>query len=99
MPCTSCEVRPACLTSPLSVVLMARSSGSMSVEIHGPSGAERVVALGPRPLPIGALLVAGGDVVGAGVAEHDVVRRLDRHITAEPADDDGHLPLVVHPLG
>ena len=36
--------------------------------------AEAVVALPPGPLSVRLLLVAGGDVVGAGVAEHVVER-------------------------
>jgi hypothetical protein len=61
----------------------------------GAQRAERVVALAPRPLPVGLLVVAGGDVVGAGVAEHDLQRPLARHVAAQPADDDGELGLVV----
>ena len=37
-----------------------------------PEWAERVVALGPGPLAIGALQVTGGDVVGDGVAEDHI---------------------------
>ena len=38
MPRIICEVRPACLISPLTVVVTARSDGSMSVVTHGPIG-------------------------------------------------------------
>ena len=61
--------------------------------------AERVEALGPGPLPVLLLQVARGDVVGAGVAEDDLVGPLRGHLPAEPADDDGQLALVVDPLG
>ena len=58
-------VRPSCLTSPLT----ARDQPQVGRVEHGldprAERAERVVALGPGELPVGALLVAGGDVVGA----------------------------------
>ena len=54
---------------------MARSAGSRSVVDPRAERAERVEALGPRPLRLAALQVAGGDVVGAGVAEHHVRAR------------------------
>ena len=61
----------------------------------GADRAERVEALGPPPLLLGLLQVAGRDVVGAGIAEDDVGGPLDRHLAAEPADDHGELTLVV----
>jgi hypothetical protein len=64
---------------------------------HGAERAERVEALGLAPLAAAeiALPVAGGDIVGAGVAE-DVVEGVGaRDVLAALADDDGELALVV----
>src|SRR5487761_210029 len=61
--------------------------------------AERVEPLGPGPLAVPSLEVAGGDVVGARVAEDDVLGPFHRHLAAEPADDDRQLAFVVDPLG
>ena len=90
-----CEVRPACSSSPLTVVVHGEVG---RVEVGGDPRAERaegVEALGPAPLLLGALQVAGRDVVGAGEAEHDVLDPLRRHLAAQPGDDDGQLALVV----
>ena len=61
---------------------------------------EAVRALGPQPLPVLALEVAGGDVVEDRVAE-DVVQRLVPPIPldAPPADDHRQLALEVELLG
>src|SRR5690606_14514096 len=48
--------------------------------------AEGVEALGPGELDVLLLQVAGGDVVGAGVAEDHVLDALDRDLAAQPAD-------------
>ena len=66
--CSSSEVRDCCLTSPSSSVRRARSAGRARSRSRA-ERAERVVALGPGPLPVVALLVPRGDVVGDGVAE------------------------------
>ena len=57
-------------------------------------GARGVEALGARPLAVGALRVARGDVVRDRVPEH--VRRcgLGRHVLREAPDDDRELGLV-----
>ncbi|GAA3295706.1 hypothetical protein GCM10020295_23540 [Streptomyces cinereospinus] len=65
----------------------------------GPERAGGVEALGPGPLLLAPLDVAGGDVVGAGVAEDDVLDPLAGDLTAHPADHDGQLGLVVEFLG
>ena len=44
------------------------SGGSSSVIDRGPQRAERVESLGAGPLPVAPLQIAGGDVVGRGVA-------------------------------
>ena len=76
-----------------------RKVGRIEIGLHPrPQRAERVVALGPRPLPVGRLLVAGGHVVAAGVAEDDVIGLLDRDVAAQPPDHDGKLALVVDTL-
>ena len=46
-------------------------------------------------MAVGALQVAGGDVVGARVAEHHVLDALERHLLAQATDDDGQLSLVL----
>src|SRR5918997_939493 len=63
----------------------------------GAERAEGVEALGPRPLAVGPLQVARGDVVGAGEAEHglDGVGRLEA--ADQLADDYGQLALEVDP--
>ena len=76
--------------------------GRSGVEVGLHPGAERaggVEALGPGPLLLALLDVARGDVVGAGVAEDDVLDALARDLAAHAADDDGQLGLVVQLLG
>src|SRR5690349_9655133 len=54
------------------------------VDIGLDPGAERargVEALGAAPLVLGLLHIAGGDVIGAGVAEDDVLDPLTRDLT------------------
>lgn len=61
-------------------------------------GAQRaggVEALGAGPLLLALLHIAGGDVVGAGVAEDDVLDALAGDLAAHAADDHGQLGLVV----
>src|SRR5580704_10777140 len=65
----------------------------------GAQRAERVEPLGPGPLAVPGLQVAGGHVVGAGVAEDDLARLGRGNLTAKPPDDHRQLALVVHPLG
>jgi hypothetical protein len=68
----------------------------VEVGLHpGAQGAGGVEALGAGPLLLALLGVAGGDVVGAGVAEDDVLDALARDLAAHAADDDGELGLVV----
>ncbi len=65
-------------------------------------GAQRaggVEALGAGPLLLAPLHVAGGDVVGAGVAKDDVTHALAGHLAAHAADDHGQLGLVVQLFG
>src|SRR5205823_7961948 len=60
-----------------------------------PHRTEGVEPLGPRPLPLGTLDVAGGHVVEAGDAR-DRLRALGLGCTPEaPADDHGKLRLVM----
>ena len=54
----------------------ARSGGSSSVSIHGPSGQNVSKPLARAHCPSACLQVAGGDVVGAGVAEDHLVHAL-----------------------
>ena len=64
-----------------------------SVTIHGPDRAKGVMSLGPGPLAVGFLLIAGRHVVADGVAE-DVLRGLGgRDVLAGPADDHRQLAL------
>ena len=72
---------------------------SSSVSIHGPSGRRGVEALGPGPLQVRLLDVAGGEVVAAGVAEDDVIDALLGDVLADPADDDAELGLEGDVLG
>src|SRR6478735_9589430 len=58
--------------------------------------AERVEALGPRELDVAALQVAGGHVIGDGEAGDHVGGILAGHATADPANPDCELALVVH---
>src|SRR5690348_12071117 len=77
-----------------------RQVGGVEVRLH--PGAERagaVEALGAGPLLLALLHVAGRDVVGAGVAEDDVLHALARDLAAHAADDDGELGLVVQLAG
>src|SRR5690606_11669852 len=60
--------------------------------------AERVEPLGPAPLIVLRLQVAGGHVVGAGVSEDHLGGAVPWHLTAEPPDHDGELALVVDPF-
>ena len=65
---TMSAVVPSCFTSPSSVV-RDREVGGVEVGLDPRAErAERVEALGPRPLAVGALQVARRDVVGDGVA-------------------------------
>ena len=78
-------------SSPLIHVRSARLPGSATssaVVIHGPNGHGAVEALRARPLALGALQVARGEVVGHRVAG-DLAAR---------AHDDGQLALVVEAL-
>src|ERR1700733_15588859 len=50
--------------------------------------AERVEPLGPGPLAVPGLQVAGGHVVGAGVAEDELARPGRGTLAAEPPDDE-----------
>ena len=59
----------------------------------GSERAEGVEALGPRPLSVTALQVAGRDVVGDGVAEDHLRHSGHRHLAADPADHHGQLTL------
>ena len=52
---------------------LAKSAGSMSVSTHGPSGQNVSNPLARVHWSRPALQVAGGDVVGARVAEDDLV--------------------------
>ena len=76
-----------------------RSATSRSVTIHGPSGQDVSKPLARAHCPSAALRVAGGDVVGAGVAEDHLADALARDVLADPADDDRELALVVHLVG
>ncbi|EGJ74509.1 putative 2-keto-4-pentenoate hydratase/2-oxohepta-3-ene-1,7-dioic acid hydratase [Streptomyces sp. Tu6071] len=72
------------------------------VEIRLDPGAERagaVEALGAGPLLLAALGVAGGDVVGTGVAEDHVLGAFAGHLAAHAADHDGEFRLVRQLLG
>src|ERR1022692_767966 len=61
--------------------------------------AERVEPLGPGPLTIPGLQVAGGHVVGTRIAEDDAGGLSGGHLAAQPADDHRQLSLEVDPLG
>ncbi len=74
--------------------------GQVDVRLHpGAQRAGGVEALGPRPLLLAPLHVPGGDVVGAGVAEDDVLDAVARDLAAHPPDHHGQLGLVVQLLG
>src|SRR5680860_1645416 len=82
------------------VALLPRAHGDARGDVelgldHGPERAERVEALGPAPLSVGALQIARGHVVGHGVAQHRLHGVLDRHAPRHAADDHGQLSLVV----
>src|SRR6185437_5641218 len=61
--------------------------------------AEGVEALRPPPLPFGPLQVAGGHVVGAGVAEHYIFHAFAGNLAAQPADHDREFGLEVDLFG
>ena len=68
----------------------------------GTAGTERVVGLGPGPLPVAGLRLAVADVVHRDVPGHDVERVVRWHALRPPTDHDGQLGLVVgtvHPDG
>src|SRR5579875_1580779 len=61
--------------------------------------AERVEALGARPLPVPRLEIPRRDVVRARVAEDDLPGAFPGYLTAEPADDDSEFSFEVDPFG
>ncbi len=95
--CTIWLVRPSWRT----LAVDARDDAQIGGVEHRldprPERAERVVALGAGELHVGALLVAGGDVVGRGVAEHVPQCVLGRDVARRGADHHGQLALVVAP--
>ena len=75
---SSCAVRPSWRSSP-STRHCTRDVAHVELGLDPrPERAERVVRLAAGPLPVGLLVVAGGDVVAAGVAEHHVEGPLAR---------------------
>ena len=74
--------------------------GGIEVGVHpGTEWAERVEAFGARPLAVGLLQVAGGDVIPDGVAQHIVPRRLGSGVPSAFADDHHQLRFMLHLLG
>src|SRR5690242_4952280 len=64
--------------------------GQADVRLHpGAQRAGGVEALGPRPLLLAPLDVAGGDVVGAGVTEDHVLDPVARDLAAHAPDHHG----------
>src|SRR5690606_37767384 len=64
----------------------------------GTQRAERVEALRARPLTVRALQVAGGDVIGHGVAEYVFESAIDGDILRDAPDDDRELALEIGAL-
>src|SRR3984885_12372100 len=63
--------------------------GGVGVRLDpGAQRAERVKPLGPGPLAVPGLQVAGGHVVGTGVAEDELARPGRGTLAAEPPDDE-----------
>lgn len=84
----------------LSLLAVDRRLDGEVVGVHvglhpGSQRAGGVEALGTGPLLLALLHIAGGDVVGAGVAEDDVLDALAGDLAAHAADDHGQLGLVV----
>ena len=73
----------------------------VGVQVGFNPGAERggaVEALGAGPLAVFEQ-VAGGEVVGHGVAEDDLVHALERHGLGDTTDNDGEFTLGADGLG
>ena len=78
-------------TWPLTDVVSSRPASPTPVSIHGPSGQNVSKPFARAHWPSRLAQVGRGDVEGAGVPEDHRGGLLGRHLTAQPADDDGQL--------